>query len=103
VAVADLHGDGTLLFRDIRVHDFERGGGGETRSVCGEVWFDGSSEYVRFVQLFGRLADRPEPIGLPLVADPTEPPTRLDALWASFCRDAQSFPAVEETIATVAD
>ena len=101
MAVATLNGDEKLLFRDIRIHDFEHGGGGETRSVCGEVWFDGEPDYIRFVQLFGRIGERPGPIGLPLVAHWTETPLRLDAVWASFCRDAPSFP--EGTIAAAAD
>jgi hypothetical protein len=102
MAVATLNGDEKLLFRDIRIHDFEHGGGGETRSVCGEVWFDGELDYVRFVQLFGRLGDRPEPIGLPLVAHWTESPLRLDALWASFCGDTPRF-SVQEAIAAASD
>jgi hypothetical protein len=101
MAVAVLNGDEALLFRDIRVYRFELGGSDETRSVCGEVWFDGEPDYVRFVQLFGRVGERPEPIGLPLVADWTETPLRLNAVWASFCRDAPSFP--EGTIAAAAD
>jgi hypothetical protein len=99
MAVLDLGGDATVLFRGIRVHDFERGGGDDSRAVCGEAWIDGAPDYVRFVQPFGRFADRPEPIGLPLVAGLTEPPTGLDGLWASFCRDASRVADDEITTA----
>ena len=86
--LADLTGDGSLTFRGIRVHDFERGGGDETRSVCGEVWFGGSPHFVRFVQLFGVVDGHPHALGLPMVEDRTETVTHLQALWKSFCRDA---------------
>jgi hypothetical protein len=101
MAVTELGGDETLLFRNIRVHDFEAGD--ESRSVCGEVWFDGTSEYVRFVLLFGRFADRPEPIGLPLVGDLTESLAGLEGLWASFCRGAPRRPAARTATAMAAD
>jgi hypothetical protein len=101
LAVSGLNGDETLLFREIHVHNFERGGD-ETRAVCGEVWFDGTSDYVRFVQLFRRFGSQPEPIGLPLITDRTQSPLRLDTLWASFCRDVPRIPA-EEMIAVMAD
>jgi hypothetical protein len=101
MAVIDLSGGEKLLFRSIRVHDFE--GGDESRSVCGEVWFDGTSEYVRFVLLFGRFADRPEPIGLPLVGDLTESRAGLDGLWASFCRDVPRLPTARTATAMAVD
>ncbi len=91
--LADLTGDESLTFHGIRVHDFERGGGDETRSVCGEVRFGGAPDFVRFVQLFGVADGRPHALGLPMVEDRTETATHLQALWKSFCRDPSKRPA----------
>lgn len=91
--LADLNKGENPVFRGIRVHDFELGGGDETRSVCGEVLFDTSPHFVRFVQLFGFADGRPHAVGLPMVEDWTEAGTHLQSIWKSFCRDAPKRPA----------